>query len=151
MVLVAVDTNQAIITAIYTILTGDTGTGSLTAIMGTVRLHLVMAQEDAPMPYLVHSLSIDEGGTLSLRSAVYKIDLWNYSPTATKIFEMRDRIIYLLDEQRLAPPDGEFGAARMVLTIDEPMETDADDVWRYHLRFDMKYERVREILAVIGR
>ena len=147
----AVDTNQAIITAIYTILTGDTGTGSLTSIMGTVSLYLVMARENADMPYLVHSLSIDEGGTLSLRSAVYKIDLWDFSPTATRIFQMRDRIIYLLDEQRLTPPESEFGAARMVLTIDEPMETDADDVWRYHLRVDVKYERVREILAVIGR
>jgi len=148
---VAVDTNQAIITAIYTILTGDTGTGSLTAIMGTVALYLIMAQENAPMPYLVHSLSIADGGTLGIRSAVYKLDLWDYSPTATRIFQMRDRIIYLLDEKRLQPPDSEFGAARMVLDLDEPMETDADDVWRYHLRFDITYERVREILAVIGR
>jgi len=148
---VAVDTNQAIITAIYTILTGDTGTGSLTSIMGTVALYLVMAQENADMPYLVHSLSIGEGSKQSLRLAVYKIDLWDYSPTATRIFQMRDRIIYLLDEQRLTPPDGEFGAARMVLTLDEPMETDADDVWRYHIRFDIEFERVREILAVIGR
>ena len=147
----AVDTNQAIITAIYTILTGDTGTGSLTSIMTTVALHLVMAQENAPMPYLVHSLSIDTGGTLGLRYGVYKIDLWDYSPTATRLFQMRDRIIYLLDEKRLTPPDGEFGAARMVLPLDEPMETDADDVWRYHLRFHITYDRVREILAVIGR
>ena len=147
----SVDTNQAIITAIHTILTGDTGTGSLTSIMTTVALHLVMAQEDAPMPYLVHSLSIDEGGTFGLRMAVYKIDLWDYSPTATRIFQMRDRIIYLLDEQRLTPPDEEFGAARMTLTIDEPFETDADEVWRYHLRFNVRYERVREALNIIGR
>lgn len=147
----AVDTNQAIITAIYTILTGDTGTGSLTAIMGTVALHLITASEDAPMPYLVHSLSIADGGTMGLRSAIYKIDLWDYSSTATRLFQMRDRIIYLLDERRLLPPDGEFGAARMVLDLDEPMETDAVDVWRYHLRFDTIYARVREALAIIGR
>jgi len=136
----AVETGQALITAIWTRLTTD---ATMKSLMGDpVRLYRVMAPEDPDFPYLVHSMA---AGGWPIANADYRLDVWYYGQLSTTCDAIVERIRTLLENWRITTAGNEMGAGRMIFIgeLSGYVGTDAQKVWRYELRFQTKYVQRR--------
>jgi len=152
---VPIDITEAVVTALYTVITGDVGLQGLMG--GTVAargqwLHLGMALEDAEFPYLVHAFEEDHPGTdeWALMDGWYTIDVWVESVTHTKLHQIRGRLMELLDQLYLE--DTEYSWCRLWLAgRASPMATDNVMVKRYSIPFRARLARTQEIQAILER
>lgn len=143
-----VDTQQAILTAIYNILTADT---SLKASMGgTVRLSPVWAPPDSEFPYLVHRIDIRAvDGEFVNRAGTYFLDIWSYSPNASECLAIRKRIIELLDVREITAT--EITAGRLQLQTESFVPESTDQIWHYATQWGIRYSRASEIDGILSR
>jgi len=122
----AVETGQALDTAIWNRLTTDT---ALKALMGgSVRLYRVMATQDALMPYLVHR---SVAPVWPLSKTPYYLDVWYYGENSATVDSIVERIRVLLENWRITTGDGEWGAGRMEFDGSGYVQTDNELVWHY--------------------
>ena len=142
----AVETGQAIITAIYDRLTDDATMKSLMS--DPVRMYRVMAPKDPSFPYLVHRA---RAGSWPNADSRYFLDVWYYGADSATVDSIVERIRALLENWRLTPGDNELGAARVL--FDGPtsgyVATDNQKVWRYELSFRIPYWQ-RRYTTLVG-
>ena len=136
----AVETGQAIITAIYSRLTADATMKSL--LSDPVRLYRVMAPKDPDFPYLVHRA---DPGSWPIANSGYYLDVWYYGQDSAPVDSIVERIRTLLENWRITTGDNEMGAGRMIFNgkLSGYVGTDAQKVWRYEMRFMIKYVQRR--------
>lgn len=140
------ETSQAVTVALYDRLTTD---ATLKATLGgTVRLHLVMAPQDADMPYLVHRLDLN--GELFLGTNTYLLDLWDYNESPERLLEALDRIKVLLHEWGVATASSEIGAGRMEWFSGAFIPTDGERVWHYATQWSIRFGAVRDRASIVG-
>lgn len=140
----AVETGQAIITALYTRLTGDT---TLKSVLGaTFGCYRVMAPVDPDLPYFVHRL--DMRGDLLHGTHTYLLDLWYYGADSATVDSAIDRIKILLHAWRFKTASDE---AQGVLEWFSGgyIPTDAADVWHYATQWVIRYEAARDITNIV--
>ena len=145
--MVTIDTQKAILTYIYNLLTTDATLKS--AMGGTVRLYPTWAKPDAEFPYLVHRLDIASVDFFPMRMAAYYLDIWSDSPSAEEILTIRTQIITLLDE--LEPSIDEVSAARLWLQTDGFVPESEQDIWHYVTLWNLRYYRKSEVSAILAR
>ena len=150
------DTVAAILTALWTVLTNDS---ELRAIMGgTVRLYPDRAPANTPFPYLVHSIAprMRDRDVWGLMEADYRLDLWDgpdasgSGPPVNRIYDMRRRIVELLDRADIPAPAGEFQGCRLRLEVDEPVPDDDHRVRHRHQIWVVRYWRTAEVEALLA-
>ncbi len=145
-----IDSEQAVITAIYHRLTTD---ADLQVAAGTnpPRLHLLWAPENSPFPYITHSLDIDVVRDVII-PATWRVDIWDYSPNASRTYQIRRRIIELMDNFFLPVTlDAAVQHIRMTFAAGGMIGTDAANVWRYGLAFACLFTRSGEIRRIGDR
>lgn len=144
------DTVNAIITAIWTILTGDETLQGLCG--GTVRCYFPFSTSNPDFPYLNHNLKPDViPAQWSMVNADYFLDIWEYSDTATSTLAIRDRIITLLDQRAITTASSEITAGRLRLNNGGFVDTDQEHVWHYPTMWTFRYARKQEIANILGR
>lgn len=112
------------------------------------RLHLIMAPEDAHFPYLAHRLEITVLRDVIV-PAVYRIDVWDYSPTAERTFAIRRRLVTLLDgEVFTISPDGDSRDIRLAFNGGGLVGTETPGVWRYGMVFLCRFTRAGEVARI---
>ena len=144
------DTERAILTAIYTHLANDT---QLSAICSGVRLGLVWAKKDETFPYFVHRLHTYARSDV-IFTGDYYLDFWDFRDTAAKIYDIRERIITLLDKAYIVVngdtysvvrSDGEMSGdlivARLWLATGWLIPEDTEGIWHYASVFTMRFTR----------
>lgn len=141
------DTQKSILTYLWNLLTGDTDLEK--AMGGTIRCYLTWAEPDAVFPYLVHRIDIAPAEPFPMRQATYYLDIWSDNPNADEILAIRKLIIELLDE--LEPATAEIAGARLWLQTDGFIPETEQGIWHYALMFNLRYYRVSETTAIIGR
>jgi len=145
-----VDTVNAIITAIYDILTTDSTLKSLCG--GAVRLYFPMSATNPDFPYLNHNL---KPGVVpeqwSIVNADYFLDIWDYSDTAARALSIRDRVITLLDQRTITTAGGEIVGGRLRFDNDGFRDTDLERLWHYAMVGTLRYARKAEIANILGR
>jgi len=136
----AVETGQSVITAIWNRLTSDATMKSL--LSDPVSLYRVMAPLNPDFPYMVHRA---DAGTWPIANSDYYLDVWYYGSDSAPVDSTVERIRTLLENWRLVPGDNELGAARMIFVgeLSGYVPTDAQKVWRYEMRFKIKYVQRR--------
>ena len=150
------DTVNAIITALWTILTtdpGDPGDPGLQELCdGTVRCYFPMSASSPDFPYLNHNL---KPGVVpaqwSIVDADYFLDIWEYSPTAASTLAIRNRIITLLDQRAITTASGEIIGGRLALVNGGFVDTDLEHVRHYATAWTLRYARKAEIGNIVGR
>jgi len=149
-VVLVADTVNAIITALWTILTGDATLKTLCG--GTVRCYFPMATSSPDFPYLNHDL--DPGivpAQWSIVDADYSLDIWEYSPKAASTLAIRDQIITLLDQRAITTASGEIIGGRLALVNGGFIDTDQEHVRHYAMAWQLRYARKAEITNIVGR
>lgn len=142
------DTQLSIATHLFNLLTADTALKA--AMGGTVRLYPIMAPEDAVFPYLVHRQDYRPAGNIyPLVQGTYLLDIWSNSPTMTEILNIRKRIIELLDELEFATI--EVAGARLWIQTDGFVPETEPDIWHYATQWNLRFYRVSETEAIVGR
>jgi len=138
----AVETGQAIITAIYNRLTADTALKA--AMGGSVRLYRVMAPADPDMPYLVHRM---ESAAYDHSQSTYWLDLWHYGADSATVDTIIERIRVLLENWRITTGDSEIGAGRMLFNPKGSgfVPSDNNLVWHYSTMWTIHYMSKRLI------
>ena len=157
--MVITDIVTAYLTATYSIITGDS---VLQNIMNGVRLRYDWAQKDETFPYLIHRFSLGSLEPWALRNGTYFINIWDYADTADRILQIRDRLIFLLDERLFSIDDnGEptqltaaervIDAVRFYLDTDQPVDELEQNIWRHHLTFSVRFGRSKEVRDILSR
>lgn len=141
------DTQKSLLTKLWTILTGDTDLK--TAMGGTVRCYLTWAEPDAEFPYLVQRIDIAPQEPFMMRQATYYLDIWSDSPNADELLSIRKQIIELTDEIEINTD--EVTAGRLWIQTEGFIPETEQGIWHYAMQFSLRYYRVAETAAIIGR
>lgn len=141
------DTQEALLTYIYNLLTTDSGLQ--TAMGGTVRIYHTWATPDAVFPYLVYRIDISPAEPFMIRMASLFLDIWSDSQDAAEVVAIRKRIIELLDE--LEPSITEVEAARLWLQTEGFIPESEQYIWHYATQWNLRYYRKQEVSSIISR
>jgi hypothetical protein len=142
-VLVAVETGQAVTTAIWTRLTTDAALQ--TALGGSVSLYRVMAPQDPAMPYLVHRAAF-RGAFHDTHT--YLLDVWDYNETPTRVDSAVERIRQLLHEWRFTTAANE-ASGLLSWFSGGYIPTDAEQVWHFATQWDVRLVAGQDITAIV--
>ena len=139
----AVETGQAIITALWTRLTSD---ATMKSVMGDpVSLYRVMGPADPEMPYLWHRLSMN--GDMFHGTHTYYLDLWYYGVDSAVPDSAIDRAKILLHEWRFTTANDEAGGLLRWFSGGY-IPTDAANVWHYAMQFDARFVAGRDVTNI---
>ncbi len=141
----AVETGQAVTTAIWARLTADATLKS--TLGGTVNLYRVMAPQDPTMPYLVHRLS--SSGDAFHSTHTYLLDIWDYAETPARVDSAADRIRILLHEWRFTTAASE-ASGLMEWFSGGYIPTDAERVWHFATQWSVRLVAGRDITSIVG-
>jgi len=142
---VAVETGQAIITALWTRLTTD---ATLKSVLGDpISVYRIMATSEPPFPYFRHRLVIN--GDLLDGIHTYYLDLWYYGDGPTTPDSAMDRVKILLHEWTFVT---EFDEASGFLEWFSGgyIETDAAKVYHYATQWDVRLGATRDITNIVN-
>ena len=142
----AVETGQAVTSAIWTRLTTDATL--MSALGGTVDLYRVMAPQDPTMPYGVHRLIM--GDNVFHGTHTYFLDWWDYNETPERLDLAVDRATVLLHEWRFATAANE--ASGLIERFPGGcgyIPTDAEQVWHYSSMWYVRIVAARDITAIV--
>jgi len=144
---VTLDTQESVLTAVYTLLVADTTLK--TAMGGTVRLYPVWAPPDATFPYLVNRLDMIASDPFPARAGTYIVDIWSNSVAASEIVAIRKRLIELLDEYMFNTTD--VKNIKLMLQTDGFIPETEPDIWHYTIQFNVRLWRQSEFLYINNR
>ena len=150
------DVREALVTEFYTALTTDATLKALCILpdeaVGTVRLAEGLAQPNTSFPYLTHRLDLlIPDSSWALAEGAWYLDLWDHGPNRDRIFDIRARIITLMDWMIFTPAGAEITAAQVFLRADREGPTDAADVHRIMLEWALHLDRQGEVAAILTR
>ncbi len=141
------DTQESLLTALYTRLTADATLK--TTMGGSVALYPIWAKPDAAFPYLVQRIDMKAGDTWPERFGVYLLDIWSNSPIATEIIAIRKRITELLDEYQFNTTD--VKNCKLELEADSFIPETEPDIFHYAFQFSLRLWRQTETVYIISR
>ena len=150
------DLRRALVTLFYTELTTDPALQALFIlpgeVAGTVRMTNGMPPPDQKFPYLTHRLALAvDSASWALADGLWYLDIWDHQPDEERLLAIRQRIITLMDWQLFQPPGGEVVVAELRLVRDADGPTDAADVFRLMLQWELHLDRQVEIEAILAR
>lgn len=149
------DTEQAIINALYFRLQGDE---ELKDLMGESYLHLGQAPKDATFPYLTHRLDTSSAGDpWVIRNGTYYLNIWDRHQTAERMTLIRSRLLDILDRSYI----GLIDTKGTFMTVSQPLAgepvpiliaarvfldtsgliLEETDIWHYVLQFSIRHTR----------
>ena len=140
----------AILTAIYAILTADT---TLKALLGgSVKARNVKADPDEENPYLLYDLSPGNAGAEDgMREGTLLIDIIHHGQTSETAYQIKDRLIGLIDRRAIITAHGEATAVRVFYDQEEDIAEDQEHLWHVATKWSVRYFPAAELSAVIGR
>lgn len=147
------DTQSAIRHAVWLRITQDEVLQELFG--GEVRMYPVWAPKDAPLPYIVHRFENDRVDSIIKRGR-WHLDVWDYSPTAERLYAIAGRVIELMEHAVLGLVDSGSGyvwvcqvvhdgpkdllvAARFYLMSDGDVPEDTAGIWHYTTTWDVRF------------
>lgn len=142
------DIQESLLTAIYTLLTGDTTLKSKMG--GSVRLYPVWAPPDAEFPYLVHRLDIRPLADWSPQSkSTYLLDIWSHSPSAKETLDIRERLMQLLDG--LDSSTAETSEYWLWSQANGFVPESEEGIWHYACMFNLKHLTDAQVGVLLKR
>jgi len=150
-----VDLIEALLTDIYTLITGDAEMQTLMG--GSVEergewLHQELDEVDPEFDYLVHALE-EAPDSLALADGWYTVDAWVYCEKRAdkqRLYRIRGRLVVLLDHRWLEGE--EYGWCYLRYTErGRRLPTDNTQVKRYSLPFEARFARTQEIKSILAR
>jgi len=141
------DIQTSLMTALYNLLTADNTLK--TAMGGTVRLYPVWAKDDAPFPYLVHRIEMNHEDFNPEVTCAYYIDAWSYSPNATEVISIKNRIIALLDNRDSYT--AETSNYHTWIQTETFIPESTAHIWHYAMQFNLKWTNDANIGIVLYR
>lgn len=144
------DLRQALVTLVYTELTTDVALQGIVG--GTVRMVNGMPLPDTEFPYLTHRFALAVNpDSWAFAEGVWYLDIWDHQPDEDRLLAIRHRIITLIDWQLFEPPGDEIKVAEFRLLRDEDGPTDAADVFRLMMQWELYLDRQVEVEAILSR
>ncbi len=132
---------------LYNILTTDSELQTLLG--GTVKLYNLHAIADADFPYLVHRLESGADTFWPLRQGTYIVDIWVDERSTDTIYDIRNRIVALIDELNFTTSAIDRG--ELWLQTDGLISEPQDGIYHYALQFNLRYYRTAETETIIER
>ena len=150
------DVREALVTEFYTLLTTDAPLQALfilpDEVAGTVRMQEGLAQPNTSFPYLTHRLDlVVPDSSWALLEGTWYLDIWDHISNRDRTFDIRARVITLLDWRFFTPAGGEISVAQVSLRYDREGPTDAADVHRIMLEWALHLDRKGEVAAILTR
>ncbi len=148
------NTQLSAITFLYNLMAND---NEIKSLMGTpARLYPTWAVKDAVFPYAVYRLINGANPSRALYNGTFYVDIWTYSNQLETLYEIRNRIITLLDDRKFQADDPVSGAKDVVafrtyLNADRPIPEDTEYVIHQSMEFNVRYDRFREIVNILNR
>jgi len=144
------DLRHALLKAVWDLLTGDAALQALCG--GTVRLIDGMPLRDTDFPYLTQAFDLEVSEkSWALQDGTWLLDIWDHSPNADLVLEIRHRVITLMDQRILQPTGGEIKVAQVMFKGDSKGPTDSPSIYRLMTRWDLFLDRQVEVEAVLSR
>lgn len=116
---------------------------------GDVRVYYHWAEPNAPLPYIVHTIDSSPVDSV-VRTAEYRLDIWDYSDTADRIDEIRYWIHAIFDNRVL-----NVAHNGMCIRINNrnwtALPVDADNMWRLTSVWDVRYTAYPELQGILSR
>ena len=139
------DTITSLITYVHGALVGDTSLKS--AMGGTVTVKPSWQPPDTPKPYIVQMVGLRAtDAPFPLNNGTLTLHLWDESPNATRILEMRERCVILFDASDIQTTD--VISCRINLQGDD-MIPDEPGIWHYVLMFSLRLYKSGEARQVL--
>lgn len=143
------DINSIILDKFYNRITQDS---TMENIFGEAEIAISIGQAppDSLMPYLVHKCDFRDAGegSFPIRRGSYTIDIWTQSGEADLGFQIRNRLIELLDRYQFEDED---------LSLDwidiqsDGLIPDAPGIWHYTMLFNFRIYRKAETAYIVNR
>lgn len=135
---------------IYQLIVGDSTIKQLMG--GRVDLYYRMAKRNPPFPYLVHICnfhSVSPSDTVF--RADWTIDIWDFNADGTRVEEVANALIALMDRRYLDIPGGGGIGIRLFWedTLDASVES--EQIQRLSLRFTIRGTDVTLNAAIVAR
>lgn len=140
----AVETGQAVTTAIWTRLTTDAALQ--TTLGATFQLYEPQAPQDPAMPYGVQRISL--GSDLFHGTHTYWLDWWDYGQTPERVKAAMDRAKALLHQWRFTTAYSE-ASGLMVWFSGGLIPTDNELVFHFASQWDVRFTAGRDITAIV--
>lgn len=140
------DALQAIITGLNERLTTD---ATLQGFMGgAVRLGFQWAGQDEAPPYLQCAISVAPiAPAEAVVEGTYTLTIWDHYGNAGRVFDIRARLIALLDNRLFDTDTGEATDVRIFWRGDQPVPEPEPDWWGHEITFSLRYVRAGEVAA----
>ncbi len=116
---------------------------------GTPRYFYLWAPQDCELPYLTANLTLRPGGREDpYQAGDFTLDIWDYSPTAARLFAMRQAIYTQLNRRIIE-------AAEYYARLDWPRGLDLSQpevqVWRWSSTWGVRLYPIAEVAAIKAR
>ena len=124
-----------------------------TVCKGTVRLYNTWAEQDSPMPYLVHRTQEKPLLDGVITDIDYYLDIWDYDPSIARVLDIRSRIVALLDGSAFMFNSGAIARFKYFSGGDIPEGADGiqrhgtNDVQHYATQWKIRMDRTADIKA----
>lgn len=148
------NTQKSAITFLYNLLANDATIKSLVG--DPARLYPTWAVKDAVFPYGVYRLVNNANPSVALYNGIFYLDLWAYNSDLNTLYEIRNRVITLLDERKFQANDPDTGdkdivAFRTWINADRQIPEDTEYILHQAMEFNVRYDRFREIVNILNR
>lgn len=130
-------------TEIWHLITQDDALKTLSK--GTVRLYNTWADEDSPMPYLVHRTQEKPLPDGVITDIDYYLDIWDYDPSIARTLDIRSRVVALLDGSVLTFNSGAI--ARFFYAGGGDIPEDTAGIQHYATVWKIRMDRTADIKA----
>ena len=137
--MVCIDTNRAINGAILTYLLADS---TLISTMGNSNIRVGEGIRSDSFPYMSYSIkgSIDVASGI-IMGGIIEFHLWDKKDLTDRIYEMRGRIIKILDKEMFVLSGGEAKGVRLYYDSDVMIPDDGEFIRHIAILFTIKYLR----------
>jgi len=149
-----VDSQLKFLAEIHSALAVDSGVltalGTSQGVAANMRIYPTMAAVDSPMPYLVYALRDTSAvGEQGFKSGNLTVDCWDYSSSLEGIHALREAVGKVLEHSVFTDGNAETVLGHVYGYQSEVVPTDAQNVWRQELRFDVRYRQLAEVVDYV--
>lgn len=124
----------------------------LADIMGAVKLRYQQASPDEPMPYIVMAVSLAVQDPWPIANGTVTFDVWDRNEDASRALQVIERLIDLLNQQKVGITVDERLAALRILLLQEPEPPAlAFGVVHQSATFKLRLYKVKAAAAVLNR
>jgi len=118
---------------------------------GTVRVRYQWAVQDENFPYLVHTADLLTQEDWLTSEASYVLDIWDHGQNASRMLAIRERLLELLNRERLALAGGEATGIRIYYDGESEVPEPEPEIWRLTTSWTIRFFRDAEVSAIQAR